>query len=95
MMTGCGSSTTVSRPLLIDECKVVPKDLPAAPDDRDMSPLSIPIPYSAEQIKNGVNRQEEAANRVQNNALWSDDRTKAEGLQKYIRTLQDKGIIAK
>lgn len=95
MITGCGSSTTVSPPLLIDECKVVPKDLPAGPDDRDMSPLSTPVRYTPDQIKSGVNRQEEAANRVQNNNLWEEDRTKAASLQKYILTLQDKGIIAK
>lgn len=93
-MMGCSSSTKVS-PALIEECKAVATQEVKAPDSDLMDGVSTPVPYTKEQVAKGVNRSEVVNNQTENNALWEQDRRKASGLQAYIKTLQDKGIIAK
>ncbi|QHR65010.1 hypothetical protein JR326_gp265 [Escherichia phage ukendt] len=93
MMTGCSSSTKVS-PVLIDECKAVAIEKVKGPDSDLMDKVSTPVPYTKNQIAKGVSRSEVVNNQTQNNALWEQDRRKVLGLQAYIKTLQEKGIIA-
>lgn len=66
-----------------------------APDAADMLPANDPVHYTDKQVANGVNRSEVVTNQTKNNALWEQDRLKLSGLQAYIKTLQEKGIIAK
>lgn len=93
-MTGCSSSTTASRPVLIDECKAVATEQVKAPDAIDMELPSNPIPYTQKQVQSGVSRSEVVDNQTANNALWEKDRAKLTALQDYIKTLQGKGIIS-
>lgn len=94
LVTGCASSMKAS-PLVIDQCKVVATAPVAGPPDKLMQPKSIPIKYTDSQLKNGATPGEVVANQTDNNKLWADDRVKVDGLQEYVHTLQEKGIVAK
>ena len=92
---GCGSSTKVSRPILIDECKATAKQDIKSPDSMDLNNISTPVPYTDSQIKKGVTRTEVVNNQTSNNILWEQDRNRLINLQNYIKTLQEKGVISK
>jgi len=82
-------------PIVIDQCKVVATAPVSGPSASLMEAKSIPVRYTASQIKNGANTSEVVANQSENNKLWANDRAKVDGLQEYVHTLQDKGIVAK
>lgn len=65
-----------------------------APDSDLMSEMSTPVPYTDQQLLKGISRSEVVDNQTENNSLWDEDRYKLQGLQKYIRTLQSRGIIS-
>ncbi len=82
-------------PIVIDQCKVVATAPVSGPPDSLMEAKSTPVKYTDSQIKNGVSTSEVVANQSDNNKLWAEDRTKVDGLQEYVHTLQEKGIVAK
>lgn len=87
MMTGCASSMKVSP----SDCKVVATQQISPPPDYTMEVLSTPITYPS----GNVTKLDIITTTSKNNTLWKADRTKANGLQQYIKQLQDKQIIGK
>lgn len=87
MMTGCASSMKVSP----SDCKVVATQQISPPPDYTMEALSTPVLYPS----GGVTKLDIITITSKNNAMWQEDRTKTEGLQQYIKQLQDKQIIGK
>lgn len=96
MMTACASSTIPSPVLKVSEnCKVVAKDLPAAPDKTAMESPTEATKFTASQLKNGVGPVALTTILVPNNQIAQTNVNNLVYLQDYITKLQNSGVISK
>ena len=96
MMTGCASYKIPSPKVSVsDQCKVVAKDLPAAPDSSELISPEKYEKFTDSQISNGVTGPELVSVIEKNNEISQTNLNNLVSLQIYIKTLQQNGVISK